>query len=440
MHENAAVAEEKTENHSGCIAIAGYTQFEIEDFAKRVRLNVLNGSQKQFDDNIFISDLEQTKGYEFDTVVIINCNDGVLPPVGVPTQELYRFVSQFYVAMTRAKSQLVLSVSGSPSSWLQNDKIKLDLNSWDEFIDRQDIKILGKPTFLADFPGEIYTEIGELTGDQFIFTNHAAGMSPETLDKVCSTSSEADSPFTDSKNNYPRLQNVKYLFDSLTSSDNNALKSLFREDEARSFVSGYLSAVLNVELRREHFSSKPVKIKVPETVRVKSTSINNKSSIDQELLLDKVRDLRTLAIPASTYAILFSLKIRTLEDVVKVDSSILKSYLSVDKITKIKKLAKQQLQENAKKYGVAASKIQTSIRIADAGFTPNTLSILKKFQVKFIEDLQNLKIQDLQKNPKFGNKNLLEIQRIARGFGIKFPSNLKLHFNVQIYFYRPSRF
>ena len=151
MHENADVAEEKEENHFGCIAVAGYTQFEIEEFAKKVKLNVLNGSQKRFDDNVFISDLEQTKGYEFDTVVIVNCNDGVLPPVGVPTQELYRFVSQFYVAMTRAKSQLVLSVSGSPSTWLQNDNLKIDLSNWDEFIDPQDIRIIVNLPFYQIF-------------------------------------------------------------------------------------------------------------------------------------------------------------------------------------------------------------------------------------------------------------------------------------------------
>lgn len=423
MHENADVAEEKEENHSGCIAVAGYTQFEIEEFAKKVKLNVLNGSQKRFDDNVFISDLEQTKGYEFDTVVIVNCNDGVLPPVGVPTQELYRFVSQFYVAMTRAKSQLVLSVSGSPSTWLQNDNLKIDLSNWDEFIDPQDIRIIGKPSFLPDFPGEIYTEIGELTGDQFIFTNHAAGMSPETLAKVCSTASEAGSPFIDTTNNYPNVKNVKNLFESLTSTDKNGVKNLFREDEARSFASVYMSAGLNVETHSEHISSKPIEIKVPETVRVKSKAKNTKNTFDEELIQEKVRDLRSLAIPASTYAILFSLKIRTLEDVVKVDSSILKSHLSAAKITRIKKLAKQQLKDNAKKYGVTASKIQTSVRISDAGFTPNTLSMLKKIQVKFIEDLGKLSIKDFQKNPRFGNKNFLEIQRIAKSFGVKFPSD-----------------
>ena len=134
---------------------------------------------------MFSFDLEQTKGYEFDTVVIVNCNDGVLPPVGVPTQELYRFVSQFYVAMTRAKSQLVLSVSGSPST-CQNDK-QIDLSNWDEFIDPQDI-VIGKPSFLPDFPGEIYTEIGELT-EINLFSQTTLGMSPETLAKICSTAS-----------------------------------------------------------------------------------------------------------------------------------------------------------------------------------------------------------------------------------------------------------
>ena len=161
---------------------------------------------------------------------------------------------------------------------------------------------------------------------------------------------------------------------------------------------------------------------MPETVRVKSKAKNTKNTFDEELIQEKVRDLRSLAIPASTYAILFSLKIRTLEDVVKVDSSILKSHLSAAKITRIKKLAKQQLKDNAKKYGVTHQKFKHPCD-SDAGFTPNTLLMLKKFQVKFIEDLGKLNIKDFQKNPRFGNKNFLEIQRIAKSFGVKFPSD-----------------
>ena len=37
-----------------------------------------------------------------------------------------------YVAMTRAKSQLIMSTSDIPSSWLTNENIKLDTDQWDE--------------------------------------------------------------------------------------------------------------------------------------------------------------------------------------------------------------------------------------------------------------------------------------------------------------------
>ena len=38
------------------------------------RYPFLDGSNKLTEGNIFISDLEQIKGFEFDIVIIINCN------------------------------------------------------------------------------------------------------------------------------------------------------------------------------------------------------------------------------------------------------------------------------------------------------------------------------------------------------------------------------
>ena len=77
---------------------------------------------------------------------------------------------------------------------------------------------------------------------------------------------------------------MKNLFESLTSTDKNGVKNLFREDEARSFASVYMSAGLNVETHSEHISSKPIEIKVPETVRVKSKTKNTKNTFDEELI------------------------------------------------------------------------------------------------------------------------------------------------------------
>lgn len=418
MNENLEVARGKDQSHTGCIAIAGYSQFEIEEFGKKLKLNVLNGGRKKFQDEIFLSDLEQTKGYEFDTVVIVNCNEGFLPPKGIPKQELYRFVSQFYVAMTRAKSQLVLSSSGEVSDWIQNEKIKLTTASWEEFIDQEDIKPVGVPPYLPDFPGEDYVTVGQLTGDQFIFTDHASGLPPDLLEKICITSSHPDSPFSNEQKSGKQLQNIEQLFQELTTGNSTISNQTFNDTEARNFAGAYLNAGLRTEFRNQN-QNLPVKPVKQAQIQVRTRTKSSSSTYSQEEIQKKINDLRTLNVPASTYALLFDLKLRSLEDVIKVDSSKLRSYFPAKKIREIKKLAKEQRKLNSSSLGTIAKKVETSVRLEDAGFKPRTQAILKQENIKFVEDLGKIELSNLQKNPKFGTVNLLEIQRVAKSFGIK---------------------
>ena len=60
-------------NANCCIALAGYSTCEVERFAKKLGLRALDGSGGFLHEKLVLSDLEQTKGYEFDLVVIINC-------------------------------------------------------------------------------------------------------------------------------------------------------------------------------------------------------------------------------------------------------------------------------------------------------------------------------------------------------------------------------
>ena len=111
---NDEIAERRGSSHSGCIAMVGYSGFEVQEYGKEIGIPVLDGASKFLHGSRFLSDLEQTKGYEFDTMVVVNCTQGQLPPLGAPEQEVFRNASEFYVAMTRAKSQLILSFSGRP--------------------------------------------------------------------------------------------------------------------------------------------------------------------------------------------------------------------------------------------------------------------------------------------------------------------------------------
>jgi DNA helicase-2/ATP-dependent DNA helicase PcrA len=55
----------------------------------------------------------RAKGKEFDTVVLLDVNDGIWPTVYAETEEQKEQERRlFYVAMTRAKERLVITASG----------------------------------------------------------------------------------------------------------------------------------------------------------------------------------------------------------------------------------------------------------------------------------------------------------------------------------------
>jgi superfamily I DNA/RNA helicase len=89
-----------------CVAFAGFSTRDVADFAQRLGVAALDGAYDPRTDRLVFADLEQTKGYEFDTIVIVNCCEGVLPAKTAPTEERFRDACKLYVAMTRAKTEL----------------------------------------------------------------------------------------------------------------------------------------------------------------------------------------------------------------------------------------------------------------------------------------------------------------------------------------------
>jgi hypothetical protein len=69
LDTNDEIAHRRGTSHSGCIAIVGYSGF-------------VDGASQFLHGTHFLSDLEQTKGCEFDTMVIVNCAQGHPPPRG----------------------------------------------------------------------------------------------------------------------------------------------------------------------------------------------------------------------------------------------------------------------------------------------------------------------------------------------------------------------
>jgi superfamily I DNA/RNA helicase len=188
INENSRLHDDNgsERSHSGCIVFCGFTLYEISIFGDDSHIPVLDGSGRFKDGKIFFSDLEQMKGYEFDTVVIINCGDGIIPPMSVPESEHFRIACQIYVAMTRTRDQLILSYNGKPSMWIDNYELHIEAGKWMDFVEVDEDVSIGKPGQLP----EVYeTEDDEeslrkLTGRQFLYTSFAIGLPTEIQDQL----------------------------------------------------------------------------------------------------------------------------------------------------------------------------------------------------------------------------------------------------------------
>lgn len=146
---------EENSDKKYCISFCGYTLNDIEVIGKKLNIPVLNGDIDLTSSNLFLSDLEQTKGFEFDKVCILNCTDGVIPDRYIPSEESYRNLFRLYVAMTRAKIELIVSFSEKTSSFIKN----LDYfhqGDWKEYQDE---------FFIPDFSMPLPTNIERIKED-----------------------------------------------------------------------------------------------------------------------------------------------------------------------------------------------------------------------------------------------------------------------------------
>lgn len=180
----AYLEAELGESGKGCIAICGYSPYEVQVYGRSIEVRVLDGSTDISQGQLFLSDLSQTKGFEFDLVCVVNVTDGVIPNPKTPEAERYRDLSQLYVAMTRAKLQLVVSHSGPVSRYLSNIEGKVE-GRWSEYVPRDVIGEFGEPRSLEsvrtiDDP----RPVGRMNGEQFLYSAHAIGLSSRLIEKI----------------------------------------------------------------------------------------------------------------------------------------------------------------------------------------------------------------------------------------------------------------
>ena len=170
---------------SVCIVIAGYTTRDVDAFAKACGADSLNGFYDPLESPLVFSDLEQTKGYEFETLIVVNCRNGVLPARGAPEEEAFRQGCKLYVAMTRARRELILSFSGEASPWLASVSDTIAVEEWSTYEDLNEKFVAGVPQVLPDIEEASLDEsLAELTGLEYLYTDDALGLSLEAQEKL----------------------------------------------------------------------------------------------------------------------------------------------------------------------------------------------------------------------------------------------------------------
>ncbi|MBL0201600.1 MAG: UvrD-helicase domain-containing protein [Chitinophagaceae bacterium] len=117
-----------------CICICGCSIYQVQQIGHRLELPVLDEDTTIGEECIYLSDLEQTKGFEFDRMIVVNANASVFPNPKLPKDEWYREISKLYVAMTRAKKELVISYSSQLSQLFENCKEFFNEDLWSDHI------------------------------------------------------------------------------------------------------------------------------------------------------------------------------------------------------------------------------------------------------------------------------------------------------------------
>lgn len=141
------------QNQKYCIAICGYSQKSIEELGVMLNIPALSGNMDLSNGWLFLSDLEQTKGFEFDLMLVLNCKHEVIPHPNLPDLEAFRELSKLYVALTRAKTELIVSYSEVPSRFISAAEAEFNSAYWDNYAVPKKLEINDIPNPSLPFLG-----------------------------------------------------------------------------------------------------------------------------------------------------------------------------------------------------------------------------------------------------------------------------------------------
>lgn len=174
-------------NMKACIVFCGHTLLELQKFGDRYGLPVLDGTRGIEDGNMFVADLESIKGFEFQYVCILNCSSVVIPYPGSPQGEQFRDLARLYVAMTRARTQLVISFSGQLSRLVKGATDCFLEDEWLAYlcIAAQVLENFEAPPKLDQLRRADHDiRFGDMTGEQFLYSAAAIGLESSLIEKI----------------------------------------------------------------------------------------------------------------------------------------------------------------------------------------------------------------------------------------------------------------
>lgn len=170
-------------NHKVCIALCGYSQAAVEQLAANLGLPALCGNTDLSAQPLFLSDLEQTKGFEFDLMVVLNCGNQVIPHPDLPEHESFRELFKLYVALTRAKTELVVSFHDGLSRFVEVAKEFFNEANWTEHVDNpEDLAGIVWPSPSLRQTGSVVN--WAVTGREFLRMRDAVGLSQVVQDQI----------------------------------------------------------------------------------------------------------------------------------------------------------------------------------------------------------------------------------------------------------------
>lgn len=152
------MSDGKSQAWTICIATANPDQLPVSELLRfrpqGLRAEELSGDYIRKPEVMVVSTLNDMKGFEFNLVVVVGCNQDDFPAKGVPLDEAWRDALRLYVAMTRARDQVYLLFDRTPSPFL--DVMREELR-WDS----SDIRCDHEPSSSDEPPKDLSRQAGK---------------------------------------------------------------------------------------------------------------------------------------------------------------------------------------------------------------------------------------------------------------------------------------